>query len=139
MQDQLDEQIKQFFTSHAFAVVGASQDKEKYGNKVLRCYMQHKKIVYPINPKEHIIEGLVCLRSIEELPVQVASISIVTPPVITEQIVEQIILKKQHIKNIWMQPGADSQLAIKKCIDNNINVIADGPCVLVVLGFKQEG
>lgn len=136
MQDQIGEQIKQFFTADAFAVAGASRDREKHGNKVVRCYMQHKKIVYPINPKEQTIEGLACLRSIEELSSQVVSISIVTSPTVTEQIVDQIILKK-HIKNIWMQPGADSQLAIKKCIDNNINVIAGGPCVLVVLGFED--
>lgn len=137
MQDQIDEQIKQFFTSTAFGVVGASRDRNKYGNKVVRCYMQHKKIVYPINAKEQTMEGLICLKSIEELPSQAISISIVTPPAVTEQIIDQIILKKQHIKNIWMQPGADSVLAIKKCIENNINIIAGGPCILVVLGFKE--
>ena len=46
----LNEQIQFFLSSDAFAVVGASSNKSKYGNKVLRCYLQNHKKVYPINP-----------------------------------------------------------------------------------------
>lgn len=131
----MQEKIKQFFNSPAFAVIGASVDRTKYGNKVLRCYLQHQKKVYPVNPKEKSIEGLACINQIASLPDDVKSISIITPPAITEKIVDEAI--KKGIENIWMQPGAESQLAIEKCEKSNVNVIAGGACILVVLGFNN--
>lgn len=128
----MDDAIKKFLSSPAFAVAGASKDQNKFGNKVLRCYLQHKMKVYPINPREKMLEGVPCVAKIADLPAEVESLSIVTPPPITEQIVEQAITK--GIKNIWMQPGAESELAIRNCKMHNINVIANGPCILRTLG-----
>ncbi|MCP0912853.1 MULTISPECIES: CoA-binding protein [Legionella] len=127
--------IEQFLTSKAYAVAGASTNRSKYGNKVLRCYLQHNMTVYPINPRATLIEGVVCIPCIADLPDDVKSLSIITPPAITEKIVEEAIQK--GIKNIWMQPGAESDKAIQDCLDNQINVIAEGPCILVVLGFRE--
>ncbi len=131
----MNKQIEAFLKSAEFGVVGASSNRSKYGNKVLRCYMQHDKIVYPINPHEEIIEGLPALHSVEDLPDAVASISIITPPKITEKIVLEAINK--GIKNIWMQPGAESDEAIQNCLDHHINIIANGPCILVAMGYKE--
>jgi len=128
--------IKQFLSSKAFAVIGASTNRTKYGNKVLRCYMQHEKKVYPVHLKEKIIEGLPCIQKIADLPPEVQSLSIVTPPALTEKFVEEAIEK--GIKNIWMQPGAESGIAILNCKRHKINVIANGPCLLIELGFKDE-
>lgn len=127
----LNNQIEQFFKSPAFAVIGASSNRDKYGNKVLRCYIQHDNKVYPVNPTEHIIEDLHVIHSVSELPDNVKSISIITPPAITEKIVMEAI--KKGIKNIWIQPGAESELAIQSCITNKINLIAGGPCILVMM------
>lgn len=129
------ENIQQFFSSSAYAVLGASTNREKYGNKVLRCYMQHQLTVYPVNPRAQIIEGITCFADIQSLPAEVKSISVITPPSITEQIVLEAA--KKGILHIWMQPGAQSDLAVKRCMDANINVIADGSCILVALGFKD--
>lgn len=128
--------IKQFLSATSFAVIGASSDRRKFGNKVLRCYLQHHKTVYPVNPHETMIEGIPCVRQLSDLPQAVQSISVVTPPAITEKIVEQAIIHK--IKNIWLQPGAESDAAIKKCQQSGINIIAGGPCLLATLGFKEE-
>lgn len=127
--------IQQFFSSSAYAVIGASNNRTKYGNKVLRCYMQHHYTVYPVNPNEPVIEGLNTIASLADLPDEVHSISIITPPTITEKIIEQAIAK--NIKHIWMQPGAESRAAIQACERHGINLIAGGPCILVQLGFKE--
>lgn len=127
--------IEQFFSSPAFAVVGASTNRQKFGNKVLRTYLQHSKKVYPVHPTEKIIEGVSCYPDLPSLPDSVKSISIITPPPITEKIVQQAIAKK--IENIWMQPGAESNAAIENCKKHGINVIAEGPCILVELGFVE--
>lgn len=131
----MDTRIKIFLESKSFAVVGASSNRTKYGNKVLRCYLQHNLKVYPVNPNEIKIEGQECFKDVSQLPQDVKSISIITPPKITEKIVEQAI--KKGIQNIWMQPGAESPAAIQKCTENNVNVIGDGSCLLVVLGYSE--
>lgn len=131
----LPDNIQQFFSSSAFAVLGASISREKYGNKVLRCYLQHRLSAYPVNPRAKVIEGVTCFEDIKSLPEDVKSISVITPPQITEQIVKEAIAK--GIQNIWMQPGAESAAAVKTCQDAKINVIADGSCILVALGFKD--
>lgn len=128
--------IELFLKSKAFAVVGASSNRHKYGNKVLRCYQDNNKKVYPVNPQEETIEGLSVVHSVDQLPDEVESISIITPPRITEKVVEEAI--KKGIKNIWMQPGAESVSAIQNCKDNHINIIAEGPCILVLLNYREH-
>lgn len=130
------EQIGHFLASEAFGVVGASANRHKYGNKVLRCYLQHGRRTIPVNPNESEIEGTPCVASIAELPPEVKSISMITPPAVTEQIVPLAIA--QGIENIWMQPGSESPAAVALCRQHNINVIADGSCVLVVLGYHDH-
>jgi predicted CoA-binding protein len=131
----IQNQIEQFFQSEAFAVVGASTNRDKYGNKVLRCYLQNHKTVYPVNARETQIENLEVVPSVSLLPNTVKSISIITPPLVTEKIVAEAIQK--GIKNIWMQPGAESKKAIDECLSHGINLIAEGPCILVFLKYHE--
>ena len=48
----IPERIDEFLKGKVFGVIGASRDRAKYGNKILRCYLQHGLTAYPINPKE---------------------------------------------------------------------------------------
>jgi predicted CoA-binding protein len=130
------EQIETFLASAAFGVVGASANRHKYGNKVLRCYQQHGRTAVPVNPNESEIEGISCVAGIADLPPEVKSISMITSPTVTEQIVPLAIA--HGIENIWMQPGAESAGAVEFCRLHNINVIADGSCLLVVLGYHDH-
>lgn len=125
--------IKTFFSSAAYAVAGVSNNREKYGNKVFRCLLSHYTKVYPIHPVATEIEGITCFKSLLELPESVESLSVITPPAITEKLVDEAY--KKGIKNIWMQPGAESKVAIEKCHAYGINLIAGGPCILVKLGW----
>lgn len=129
----MEKRIATFLESSAFGVVGASSNREKYGNKVLRCYQQQGRRAIPVNPREENIEGLDCVSRVADLPPEVKSLSIITPPPVTEQVVEEAIA--HGIRNIWMQPGAESPTAVAACKEKGINLIADGSCVLVVLGF----
>jgi predicted CoA-binding protein len=132
----MKEKIDRFLAAKAFGVAGASTNRDKYGNKVLRCYLQNGRKAVPINPRAEIIEGQPCVASVAELPDEVTSLSVITPPKITEQIVEEAIAR--GIENIWMQPGAQSPQAVARCEKAGINVIADGSCLLVVLGFHDR-
>lgn len=132
----ISERIKTFLDAEAFGVVGASSKPHKYGNKVLRCYRQNQHAVVPVNPVEKEIEGVACVASVQDLPDHVDSISIITPPQVTELVVAQAIAK--GIKNIWMQPGAESPGAVASCEEAGVNVIADGSCVLVVMSYREH-
>jgi len=127
--------ITQFLNAPKFAVAGASSNRRKYGNKVLRCYLQNNRQAIPINPTEGEIEGLISYPSIRELPEPIESVSIITPPAVTEKVVEDAIAA--GVKHLWMQPGAESRAAIERAESAGLNVIYGGACVLVVLGYHE--
>ena len=132
----ISEQIDTFLAADTFAVAGASANRDKYGNKVLRCYQQNQRPVIPVNPREDKIEGLDCVADVRDLPAEVQSLSVITPPHITEDVVTAAAQK--GIRNIWMQPGSESKQAVQACEAAGINVIADGSCLLVVLGYQEH-
>ena len=88
-----EDPIARFLSSPAYGVVGASPRRHKYGNKVLRCYQQNGRRAIPVNPHEQVIEGADCVASVLDLPDDVQSISVITPPEVTERIVQQAISK----------------------------------------------
>ncbi|MEZ5965020.1 MAG: CoA-binding protein [Planctomycetota bacterium] len=131
----IDPRIGEFLSGGPFAVVGASKDRTKYGNKVLRAYLQAGKPVYCVHPRETEIEGQTCYRSLADLPETPTGVSIITPPPITEQVV-----RDAHAKGatwVWMQPGAESPAAIAAAEGLGLRVIAGGPCVLVALRYRE--
>jgi predicted CoA-binding protein len=130
------DKIKTFLSGKRFAVVGASQDRQKYGNKVLRVYQQNKMDAVPVNPTADEVEGLKAYPDLPSVPGNVDGVSIITPPRITEQVVNQAL--SLGIKNIWMQPGAESDAAIDAAMHAGANVIAGGPCILVALHYHDD-
>jgi len=129
------EAIDDFLSGKAYAVVGASAHREKYGNKVLRCYMQNKRIAYPVNPNADEVEGVPTYPDLASLPGPVHGVSIITPPEVTEKVVEDAA--KAGIKRLWMQPGAESDAAIERAKALGLSVIAGGPCLLVALHYRE--
>ena len=128
--------IQAFLAEGPWAVIGASTHRSKYGNKVLRCYQQHGMEVFPINPRATEVEGRKAYPSLKSLPKKVTGISIITPPEITERAVVEAI--EAGVKHIWMQPGAESQSAIQAAEAAGLEVIAWGPCLLVVIGYRER-
>ena len=133
----LQERVDEFLASSPHAVVGASNDRAKYGNKVLRVYVQNELEVFPVNPTSERVENIAAFPDLASLPKQVHGISVITPPQVTERIVEEAA--DLGIKHIWMQPGAESDAAIARAEEAGMNVIHGGPCILVTLLYKEEG
>jgi len=128
--------IDAFLNGAPFAVVGASTSREKYGNKVLRVYQQNNRPVYPINPRAESIEGLKAYPDLASLPELPHGVSIITPPKITQRIIEEAV--SLGIKHLWIQPGAEDAQAVAYARENDVNVVANGPCVLVTLGYTER-
>ena len=127
--------IQAFLSDGPFAVAGASTARHKYGNKVLRCYQQHGLEVYALNPRESEVEGAPAAASLADLPAQVRSLSLVTPPAISAQVVDEAI--EAGVEHLWFQPGAEDEQAIERAQEAGLSVIADGACLLVVLGYRE--
>ena len=132
----LNEKIRLFLDGNRFAVVGVSKNRSKYGNKVLRAYQQNDLTVYPINPRAEEVEGLTCYPNLATLPEAVHGVSIITPPTVTEKLIEEV--EAAGIRHIWMQPGAESDLAVERAESLGLNVIAGGPCILVTLRYRES-
>ena len=131
----VQQQIEAFLTGTPHAVVGASEDRGKYGNKVLRAYLQRQRAVHPVNPNAEVVEGLAAFPDLASLPQTVHGLSIVTPPRVTEQVVTQAA--RLGIRHIWMQPGSESDRAVELAQQAGMNVIWGGPCILVALRFHE--
>src|SRR5262249_44503175 len=113
------------------AILGASADRAKFGNKAVRAYAQAGYHVYPVNPKESTIEGWPVFRSLSEIPVtELDRVSVYLPPQIGRQILPEIARKT--IGDVWFNPGADSQEVLAKARELGLNVVAG--CSIVALG-----
>jgi predicted CoA-binding protein len=132
----LQERIERFLNGDRYAVVGASQDRAKYGNKVLRCYLQNQRIAVPVNPKVDQIEGQDAFAELAAIPEPVHGVSIITPPTITRQVVQQAAAL--GIRHLWMQPGAEDATAVDWARQQGLEVIAGDACLLVVLGYHES-
>jgi predicted CoA-binding protein len=120
--------ISDFVNRRTWAVVGASQDPTKFGNRVFRSLRDAGYKVYPVNPKGGELDGAEVYRSLADLPEWPEVIDLVVPPAVTEQVV-----KEAHhlgLTRIWMQPGAESRAAIDYCHQHSIQVVHDA-CAMV--------
>jgi len=95
------------------AIIGASNNKEKWGYKIFITLKQEGYNVYPVNPKHSKIDGDICYKALSDLPFVPDFIITVVTPKITEKIVLEA--HKLGAKKIWMQPGSESEKAIELC------------------------
>jgi len=126
----MDEELIRAFLNkqNIFAVVGASRDPKKYGYQVYKDLKNAGYEVYAVNPNAAKILGDKCYPNLENLPVKPDVVDIVAPPKVTEEVVKTC--EKFRITKVWMQPGSESEKAIKFCEENGINVV-HGVCVMV--------
>lgn len=133
---EMHTKIEDFLSGEVYAVAGASADREKYGNKVLRCYQQAGRTVIPVNPRAEEVEGVPCAPDLSGLGDKVDGLSIITPPSVTEALVEEAA--SQGITRIWVQPGAEYPGLEDRCRALGLSCISGGACLLVVLGFSER-
>ena len=126
--------IGDFLEKGPYAVVGASNDRAKYGNKVLRAYKSKGWKVYPVNPREKEVEGLTAYPDLASLPEKPRGVSIITPQPVTERVVVEAA--EAGARFVWMQPGAESPEAIRIARERGLEVIGDGSCFLVETRFR---
>lgn len=116
-----------------WAVVGATNNKEKFGCKIYNRLVKAGYEVYPVNPGLTEIDGAKCYPSIEELPVIPEVVNVVVPPKIAVETVKAAAEKGTKI--VWLQPGADKQEVVQAAQEAGLEVIKD--CVLTRIFIKK--
>lgn len=113
------------------AIIGASADRQKYGNKSVRAHLKQGYEVYPIHPRETSIEGLTVYPTLEEVPVsQLDRISIYVPPKVGITLLEQI--QNRKAKEVWLNPGSESPELLQRADELGLNVIQ--ACSIIAIG-----
>jgi uncharacterized protein len=115
--------IQEFVAQKVWAVVGASTDPGKYGYRIFKTLREAGYRVYPVNPKGGELEGEKIYATLADLPEKPEVVDIVVPPAVAEQIVRQA--KVLGLTRLWLQPGAESEAAIRFCQENDLQVVHD--------------
>lgn len=111
-----------------FAVVGATDNKDKYGYKVFKKLIDLGYESYPVNPNKENILGRKVYPKLKDVPENPDVVSIITPPKVTTEIVKEC--KELKIDKVWMQPGAESKEAVEFCNQNEINLLHNR-CIMI--------
>ena len=118
-------------TKPTIAIIGASADPNKFGNKAVRAYLRRGYQVFPVHPSAPMIEGLPVFHSILEVPAEkVDRVSLYLPPEIGLQVIEEIAQKA--VGEVWLNPGAESPALIARGQELGLNMIVG--CSIVDIG-----
>ena len=117
-------------TPKVVAVIGASNNLRKFGNRALRAYRDQGYTVVPINPHEAEVEGLKAYASVLDVPGPIDMASFYVPPEVGEDIIGDIARKQ--IAEVWLNPGAESDELIARARALSIKPIV--ACSIVALG-----
>ena len=112
------------------AVIGASNDRHKFGNRAVRAYIQQGFTVVPINPHETEVEGLKAYASILDVPGPVDLASFYVPPEVGEQVIADVARK--GVAEVWLNPGAESDELIARAKALSLQPIV--ACSIVAIG-----
>ncbi len=122
--------------SHTFAVVGVSQDRQKYGYEVFRALVESGYKVYPVNPKYINVDEEPYYSSLPALPEKPDVVMTATPPAVTEKVAEACAQLK--IATLWMPPETWSDKSIGICNSHGIQEVHD-LCLVFALKSLKEG
>ena len=119
--------IQKYAMEPVWAVVGASNDRAKYGNRIYRTLRAGGYRVYALNRRARLVEGDAAYGSLLDLPEPPTVVNLVVPPREASAVVQQA--KAAGAKAVWFQPGAENAAASKWARENGLDVIED--CILV--------
>lgn len=119
---------------NTIAILGASNDRAKFGNKAVRAFVRQGCEVFPVNPKEQIIEGLRAFKSIADVPVRPHKISVYLPPPVLHKLLPDIAAK--GCDELWLNPGTESDEVLAEAERLGLNVIQ--ACSIVGIGVSPE-
>ena len=112
------------------AVVGASRDRRKFGNKAVRAFLHRGYDVVPINPEGGVIEGVPAYPSVLDVPRSIDMATIYLQPAVGERVIDEIARK--GIGEVWLNPGADGARVVARARVLGLTPILE--CSIVGIG-----
>lgn len=116
------------------AVLGASEDRSKFGNKSVRAHLRAGYQVFPVNPRSQSIEGQVCFPAIADISQPLDRVSIYLPPNVAIRLIEEVAAVGP--REVWLNPGTESPEILEKSRAMGLNVVAG--CSIVDLGYSPS-
>lgn len=114
------------------AIIGASANRSKFGNKAVRAFLQQGYAVYPVNPNETEVEGLPVAKTILDVPVRPHMVSVYVPPQVLLKLLPDIA--KKGCNELWLNPGTESDEVLSEAERLGLNVIQ--ACSIVGIGIS---
>ncbi len=118
----------------SIAIIGASVDRAKFGNKAVRAFILQGFTVFPVNPKEVEIEGLTAFKSIADIPERPNLVSVYLPPPVLLKTLPAIAAK--GCDELWLNPGTESDEVLAEAERLGLNVIQ--ACSIVGAGVSPS-
>jgi predicted CoA-binding protein len=116
--------------SKTVAVIGASSNRAKFGNKALRAFERQGYVVIPINPSEATVEGHKAYASVLDVPGSIDMATVYVPPRAGVKIMEE--LARKGVPEVWLNPGADGREVVDRARALGLNTIQ--ACSIIAIG-----
>jgi hypothetical protein len=117
-------------TPRVVAIIGASNDRRKFGNKALRAFQHRGFTVVPVNPHEKTVEGIPAVSSVLEIDGPVDLATFYVQPDVGVGVMEQVATKR--ITEVWLNPGADHRMVVQKARSLGIEPVV--ACSIIGIG-----
>lgn len=114
------------------AIIGASADRAKYGNRALRAYERQGYRVIPINPNEAEVEGHRTYPSVLDVPGPIDMATVYVPPEVGVRVLDDVA--KKGIPEVWLNPGADEPEVVARARELGLNAIV--ACSILGIGER---
>ncbi len=114
------------------AIIGASTDRSKFGNKAVRAFRQAGYQVFPVNPREAQVEGLPAFPAIAQVPERPQRVSVYLPPPVLLRVLPDIAAR--GCDELWLNPGTSSPEVLAEAGRLGLKVIE--ACSIVALGLS---
>lgn len=114
------------------AVIGASSDRSKFGNKALRAFQQRGYTVYPVNPNEQEVEGVKAYRTIGEVPEKLNWVTVYVRPQVLLGLLPEIA--KKGCEQLWLNPGTESEAVVEEAARLKLNAVQG--CSILAIGVS---
>jgi predicted CoA-binding protein len=112
------------------AIIGASNDRRKFGNKALRAFRQQGYTVVPVNPHEKTVEGIPAVPSVLDIDGPVDMATFYVQPDVGVSVMEHVAQKR--IPEVWLNPGADHPMVVQKARSLGLEPIV--ACSIIGIG-----
>jgi predicted CoA-binding protein len=119
-------------TTKSVVVLGASADRAKFGNKAVRAFLQQGCRVFPVNPKEPVIEGLPAYKNLADVPERPRMVTVYLPPPVLLKVLPEIAAK--GCDELWLNPGTESAEVLAEAQRLGLNVIQ--ACSILATGVS---